>query len=67
MILQLLSLLDASSDKRVSILDHDFGKKKPPRPSKKLKRKLCVELIKKGSKLDKKTRKENRGEIESFD
>ena len=36
--------------------------KKPLKPSGKLRRKACVQLVKKPPKLDEKTRRENRGE-----
>ncbi len=40
--------------------------RKPPNPSGRLRRKLCVQLVKKPPQLDEKTRKENRGEIKNL-
>ena len=61
MTLQLLFLLDASSNKCIAYEIKALVGKKPPKPSARLKRKLCVQLINKLPKFDGKTRRENRG------
>ena len=58
--LQLLSLLDASSDKHIAIEIMVFVEKKPPKLSGRLRRKPCIPLVKKPLKLNKKMRKKNR-------
>ena len=57
MTLQFISLLDASSNKRVVFEIMAVIKKKPPQPSEKLKKKLSVSIGKKLPKLDEKTRR----------
>ena len=61
MTLQLPSFLDASSDKRVAFEIMILVGKKFLKLSRKLRRKLCVQLVKKSLKFDKKIKKENRG------
>ena len=59
MILQLPFLLDASSNKRVMFEIMALVGIKPPQPNGKLKRKPCIQLVKKPSKLNEKTRTED--------